>query len=98
MEEEPWFTGPQYRIIATFRNTRKHTGDGVEIPATHGASSTKGTNRSVGFIGPWEHRRPFRFVTRNSRQLRFRTLFARFTVADQIAQCKENYNYEHKLF
>jgi hypothetical protein len=50
MEEEPWFTGPQYRIIATFRNTRKHTGDGVEIPATHGASSTKGTNRSVGFV------------------------------------------------
>jgi hypothetical protein len=49
-------------------------------------------------IGPWEHRRPFRFVTHNSRQLRFRTLFARFTVADQITQCKENYNYEHKLF
>ena len=49
------------------------------------------------FISPCDRRHPFWFLAHNSCQLRFRTLSARFTIADQIAQRKENYNYEHKL-
>src|ERR1700722_2274620 len=50
MEEEPWFTGPQYRYSGAFRNVREHARDGVEIRTTRGASSMKKMNRSVGFI------------------------------------------------
>src|SRR3954447_18314597 len=96
MEEEPCVTRSQYRIIVTFRNTRKHARDGVEIRTTHGVSPTKKTNHSVEFVRSSVLRSaiaPFRFLTHNSRQLRFRTLAGTLhhRRSDSTAQGKLHY-------
>jgi len=91
-EEEPWFTKPQYRYSGHFpeyEGTRSRWRRDPDDSWCFIDEEDEPHRWLRLFICPCDRRRPFRFLARNSRQLCFRTLSARFTIADQIARRKE---------